>query len=180
MFCIKCGNQLSDDARFCHNCGSKVGANNSGNKKNHDKPKYETLKKSFDTETMKRKDGLDLINGWLSTQKIIIDKSFFKTFMALENTGFLKAEQKLKITYADFTYHTSNNGKRYMIDTVAATQKMGFLSVKNSANEMIEEAQKISEQEHPGAKVERVFDRQVILQGSIPYQTRVILYSYSE
>ena len=28
MFCSSCGTQLSDDARFCSNCGARVGVAN--------------------------------------------------------------------------------------------------------------------------------------------------------
>ena len=179
MFCSKCGKQISDDARFCERCGNHIHSNNNSGNNNQKKQKQESLKKTFDLEKYNTKEGLAQINTWLAHQPIKITKSFFKTYYVMEAVSFLKAEPRIKITYADFTYYTTSTNRRYMVDTILATPTRNLWSgqIKNSAMEMLDIAQKESEAQHPNATVEYTFDRQIVIQGQ-PIQTRVLLYSY--
>ncbi len=188
MFCSKCGKQISDDARFCERCGNRIHSNNNSGNNNRKTPSQELLKKTFDLERYNRKEGLAQINTWLAHQPIKIKKSFFKTFINREVLGFFKEAVMLKINYAELSYYTCNTNRRYMVDTVVATKTTKWTGqVKNSAMEMLDIAQKESEAQHPNAKIEYTFDRQIMYRDPVfydpdfphqLYQTRVILYSY--
>ncbi len=165
MFCSRCGKLISDDAQFCEKCGNRIHSNNNSENNNRKIPKQETLKKVFDLERYNRKKGLEQINTWLAQQPIKITKSFFKTYL-----GFFYSS--LRITYAEFTYYTTNTNRRYMVDNVMARASFG-----KSGNQRLDDAQREFEAQHPNATVEYTFDRQIVIQGQ-PIQTRVLLYSY--
>lgn len=170
MFCSNCGKQVSEEARFCEICGNRIHSKSGSGIYNCNTQNKKSLKKSFDLEKFKYKKGLEIINTWLAEQSIKIDKSFFKTYFV---EGLIHS--KVKIIYAEFTYHTTNTNKRYFIDTVYAISP---IFGTKSGHQKLEEAQRKSEEQHSFPTVERTYDKQIVLGGQ-PVQTRVILYSYT-
>ena len=70
MYCIKCGSELPEEAKFCPNCGAKVGSTSINEKKMSDKDSF-IYKDSVVSEKSSNNEEKNAVGAWLGILSII-------------------------------------------------------------------------------------------------------------
>lgn len=97
MFCYKCGNQLPEEAKFCHKCGARTLCENVQQQFSDTSKLVHESKESIPLEELKQMDA-ESIQISEPVDKRFNDQEFFKKYVnnyIQENTGFQSTEELL-------------------------------------------------------------------------------------
>ncbi len=120
MYCIYCGKELPDEAKFCMECGASM-LKNSVNKQEHISTTTPKLTQTFNFKREKNQESIRSINRWLNNKNILITSMSIVSTLWMPVINPLGAETV--ISRCEIIYQKVDNPLYFYQMGVFSTQK---------------------------------------------------------